>query len=265
MGDLRTFDVRFVDRVLPYVGRAVRQCVLRPAVAAATGSTGRRAVRRAALRSTGSSILTCAAIRISAKALGTSGQLRQPQTGALSSGRTAGTAAFAAAAVLESPRWGAVLIPVALVAAVSRARSGTYPPGRVLADFTIGAGIAAVTCHWWPCAATSPPTPHGRTCPSPRCREAKVWSRSSTAMRDTADAVEAGTGGAVDLGRVTGDGPDTYFLNTFSIGVHPELVRARESREASIGKWPALAVGLSRVLADGTPIEVSVDGQPRRL
>ncbi|WP_267913078.1 diacylglycerol kinase family protein, partial [Streptomyces sp. N35] len=84
-------------------------------------------------------------------------------------------------------------------------------------------------------------------------------------LKSTADAVEAGCGGAVDLGRVTGDGPGRYFLNTFSIGVYPELVRAREAREAHLGKWPALCVGLVRVLADGTPTEVTIDGRRRRL
>jgi undecaprenyl-diphosphatase len=78
--------------------------------------------------------------------------------------------------------------------------------------------------------------------------------------------VEAGCGGAVDLGRVTGDdGRSTHFLNTFSIGVYPELVRVREALGTRVGKWPALAVGLVRVLADGRPSEVTVDGQPRRL
>ncbi|MDG4861070.1 diacylglycerol kinase family protein [Streptomyces sp. T-3] len=84
-------------------------------------------------------------------------------------------------------------------------------------------------------------------------------------LKSTADAVEAGHGGAVDLGRVTGDGPGTYFLNTFSIGVYPELVRAREAREARLGKWPALCVGLLRVLADGSSREVTIDGRRRRL
>ncbi|MFG2344751.1 diacylglycerol/lipid kinase family protein [Streptomyces phaeochromogenes] len=54
-----------------------------------------------------------------------------------------------------------------------------------------------------------------------------------TTPKDTADAVEAGCGGAVDLGRVTTEGgadgdSSTYFLNTFNIGVYPEFVRARE-------------------------------------
>ncbi|MFE0171014.1 diacylglycerol/lipid kinase family protein [Streptomyces sp. NPDC059002] len=89
-------------------------------------------------------------------------------------------------------------------------------------------------------------------------------------LQDTAAAVEAGHGGAIDLGRVTADGtsgrtPVTYFLNTFSIGVYPELVRAREAREARLGKWPALGVGLVRVLTGATPTEVTVDGRRRRL
>lgn len=85
-------------------------------------------------------------------------------------------------------------------------------------------------------------------------------------LKSTADAVEAGCGGAVDLGRVTSaDGASTYFLNTFSIGVYPELVRAREARETRLGKWPALCIGLLRVLADGTPSQITVDGRHRQL
>lgn len=85
-------------------------------------------------------------------------------------------------------------------------------------------------------------------------------------LQSTADAVEAGCGGAVDLGRVTSaGGVSTYFLNTFSIGVYPELVRAREAREKRLGKWPALCIGLLRVLADGTPSQITVDGRHRRL
>ncbi|WP_329113314.1 diacylglycerol/lipid kinase family protein [Streptomyces sp. NBC_01465] len=84
-------------------------------------------------------------------------------------------------------------------------------------------------------------------------------------LASAAEAVEAGCGGAVDLGRVSGAGSRTYFLNTFSIGVYPELVRAREARETRLGKWPALCLGLLRVLADGTPSEVTVDGRRRLL
>lgn len=84
-------------------------------------------------------------------------------------------------------------------------------------------------------------------------------------LQEAAEAVEAGQGGTVGLGRITGDGTSRYFLNTFSIGAYPELVLAREARETSLGKWPALAIGLLRVLADGAPVNVTVDEKPRRL
>jgi diacylglycerol kinase family enzyme/membrane-associated phospholipid phosphatase len=94
-------------------------------------------------------------------------------------------------------------------------------------------------------------------------------------LQDAVAAIQAGHGGSVDLGRVTpkgatGDGEEhkgdpTYFLNTFSIGAYPELVRARESLQKYLGKWPALGVGLIRVLAQGRPTRAVVDGQERSL
>lgn len=58
---------------------------------------------------------------------------------------------------------------------------------------------------------------------------------------------------------------DLVFLNTFSIGVYPELVERRESRERWLGKWPALAVALLEVLVGAEPVAVAVDGVPRRV
>lgn len=85
-------------------------------------------------------------------------------------------------------------------------------------------------------------------------------------LQDTAAAVRAGHGGAVDLGRITTAGRgDDRFLNTFSIGVYPELVQAREELEKYLGKWPALAVGLVRVLAHGRPTRLVIDGRPRTV
>lgn len=92
-------------------------------------------------------------------------------------------------------------------------------------------------------------------------------------LDDAVSAVEHGQGGSVDLGRVTPEGADgdgaeaetSYFLNTFSIGVYPELVRARESLQKYLGKWPALGVGLVRVLAQGRPTRAVVDGRERSL
>ena len=90
-----------------------------------------------------------------------------------------------------------------------------------------------------------------------------------------AEAVEAGHGRSVDLGRITAKGsagdaapgePATaYFVNTFSIGSYPELVRARESLQKYLGTWPALAVGLLHVLTRGAPVPAVIDGKRRRL
>ncbi len=96
-------------------------------------------------------------------------------------------------------------------------------------------------------------------------------------LRDAVAAVQEGHGGSVDLGRVTSKGPaagegdeegdpeTAYFLNTFSIGAYSDLVRARESLQKYLGKWPALGVGLVRVLAQGKPTRAVVDGVERSL
>jgi len=94
-------------------------------------------------------------------------------------------------------------------------------------------------------------------------------------LRDAVTAVQEGHGGSVDLGRVIAKGTTTsatdgeseaaYFLNTFSVGAYPELVRAREALQKYLGKWPALGVGLIRVLAQSTPTRVVVDGEERSL
>ncbi|MFI6490235.1 bifunctional phosphatase PAP2/diacylglycerol kinase family protein [Streptomyces sp. NPDC050564] len=85
-------------------------------------------------------------------------------------------------------------------------------------------------------------------------------------FEDTAVAVARGEAVAVDFGVArSGAGQDVRFLNTFSIGLYPELVRLREHLEERWGKWPAAAVALIRVLRTATPIELSVNGRPRRL
>ncbi|MHC5261524.1 diacylglycerol/lipid kinase family protein [Streptomyces sp. UC4497] len=110
-------------------------------------------------------------------------------------------------------------------------------------------------------------------------------------LEDVARAIQAGEAVTADAGRATppegphpgpedgapqdpSDGaPDLphtnseqqLFLNTFSIGVYSELVHARERLEKRIGKWPALAVGLAKVLATGTPLSVAINGRPRDI
>jgi diacylglycerol kinase family enzyme len=78
---------------------------------------------------------------------------------------------------------------------------------------------------------------------------------------DTIDAVRHGDASAIDIGWIAGQ----PFLNTASFGSYVELVDARERLEGRIGKWPALAVALVRVLRHGTPVEVEIDGEPRSL
>ncbi|MGD1218763.1 bifunctional phosphatase PAP2/diacylglycerol kinase family protein [Streptomyces krungchingensis] len=85
-------------------------------------------------------------------------------------------------------------------------------------------------------------------------------------FEDTADAVVRGEAVSVDIGVArSAGGEDVRFLNTFSIGLYPELVRMRERAQERWGKWPAAAVALVRVLRTATPVELSLNGRPRRL
>ncbi|MFF7247203.1 phosphatase PAP2 family protein [Embleya sp. NPDC008237] len=97
-----------------------------------------------------------------------------------------------------------------------------------------------------------------------------------TRLDDTALALAAGEAVLVDVAELQRDhshpfsddgrelGPE-LFLNTFSLGVYPDLVRFREELEGKIGKWPAMLVGLVRVLRDAGPVKMRVNGRPRSL
>lgn len=86
-----------------------------------------------------------------------------------------------------------------------------------------------------------------------------------TGVEDTAQAVREGSAVAVTVGSSDANGDGGYFLNTFALGVYPELVEEREKHEQIVGKWPALAYALLRVLRRAKPVYVEVDGEPRRL
>ncbi|MGW7055248.1 phosphatase PAP2 family protein [Streptomyces sp. NPDC054887] len=81
-------------------------------------------------------------------------------------------------------------------------------------------------------------------------------------VQDTCRALAAGDAVKVDLGRFTpGPGPDGgpgYFLNTFSLGVYPELVRIREHWAPRIGGWPAGVLAAAKVLRDERPLEAEI-------
>jgi undecaprenyl-diphosphatase len=80
-------------------------------------------------------------------------------------------------------------------------------------------------------------------------------------VSDAVAALRAGSAVRVDLGRAG----DEIFLNTFSVGLYPDLVRFRERWEPRVGKWPAMLIGLHHTLRRGRPQELLVDGEPRTL
>ncbi|MEO6204624.1 MAG: phosphatase PAP2 family protein [Mycobacteriales bacterium] len=82
---------------------------------------------------------------------------------------------------------------------------------------------------------------------------------------DVVNAVKAGSAVEVALGSAAPDGDDLYFLNTFALGVYPELVRLREKHEKRYGKWPAMAWAMAKVMRRAEPVFVEVDGEPRKL
>jgi undecaprenyl-diphosphatase len=83
-------------------------------------------------------------------------------------------------------------------------------------------------------------------------------------LDDPTDAVEAvKKGEAIDMDVATIDG--RVFLNTASFGAYADLVDAREKLESRIGKWPALAIALIRVLRRGEPVDVEIDGEKRKI
>jgi undecaprenyl-diphosphatase len=84
--------------------------------------------------------------------------------------------------------------------------------------------------------------------------------------RDLARAVRHGEAVRVDAGRFVAGSTERLFLNTLSLGVYPELVRARDRWSSRIGGWPAGVLGALRVLREGRhPLEVEVGGERRPL
>lgn len=76
-------------------------------------------------------------------------------------------------------------------------------------------------------------------------------------MEETAAAVAAGRTAVIDVGLIDG----APFVNTASLGSYPDLVDERERREHRLGKWPAMAIAMARVMRTMTPTEVSINGR----
>lgn len=89
-------------------------------------------------------------------------------------------------------------------------------------------------------------------------------------VHDTCRALASGDAVKVDLGRFTpgpggSAGEPGYFLNTFSLGVYPELVRIRERWSPRIGGWPAGILAAAKVLSSEQPLHAEFHGKNRAL
>jgi diacylglycerol kinase family enzyme/membrane-associated phospholipid phosphatase len=83
-------------------------------------------------------------------------------------------------------------------------------------------------------------------------------------LRSADDALAALRAGDSVLVDVAAAGQRS-FVNTASTGIYVDLVRARQKLEGRLGRWPAVLVALSRVLRTSRPLEIVVDGRPRKL
>ncbi|MFE9168897.1 bifunctional phosphatase PAP2/diacylglycerol kinase family protein [Streptomyces kebangsaanensis] len=85
-------------------------------------------------------------------------------------------------------------------------------------------------------------------------------------VRDLSRALENGDGVRVDVARFRSGNKRGVFLNTFSLGVYPELVRERELWTDRIGSWPAGVLAALKVLrADRHPLRAEFQGRPHPL
>ncbi|WP_433333182.1 bifunctional phosphatase PAP2/diacylglycerol kinase family protein [Spirillospora sp. CA-294931] len=91
------------------------------------------------------------------------------------------------------------------------------------------------------------------------------------AAEDAVTAYRGGELGRVDVGFVVPGGEpgaedaESIFLNTAAFGAYTEMVDRRNRLEGRLGKWPALVVAAARTLRHSEPVEMIVDGRPRRV
>ncbi|MFG2709109.1 bifunctional phosphatase PAP2/diacylglycerol kinase family protein [Streptomyces goshikiensis] len=88
------------------------------------------------------------------------------------------------------------------------------------------------------------------------------------ATEDTCRALAAGEAVHVGVGRFTpapGQGEPGYFLNTFSIGAYPELLRHRLRWAPRIGGGAAALLAAWRVLRAERPVRLTLAGRPRSV
>jgi len=76
-------------------------------------------------------------------------------------------------------------------------------------------------------------------------------------VADTVEALTERNLARVDVGRIDG----RPFLNTASFGSYAELVDMREKLEPRLGKWAAMAVAAARIVRNGSPTDLIIDGE----
>lgn len=119
-------------------------------------------------------------------------------------------------------------------------------------DGTISSAAAAARAHDLPLAVF----PGGTL--NHFARAADVTSTSATA-----EAVRSGTGVTIDVADLDVDGRadvSRTVLNTFSVGVYPELVTERERYEGRLGRWPSAMLAAAQVLHRAHRVRMTVDG-----
>ncbi|WP_240930206.1 bifunctional phosphatase PAP2/diacylglycerol kinase family protein [Streptomyces coryli] len=137
-----------------------------------------------------------------------------------------------------------------LNAAAAKARDIGGALGVVGGDGSVNSAARAALAHQVPLAVF----PGGT-------RNHFAYDLGIEALRDTATAVEHGEAVGVDVGRFG----DEIFVNTFSLGSYPDLVRVRERWAPRIGAWPAGVLAALEVLRAARPVEVEIGGRRRSL
>lgn len=81
-------------------------------------------------------------------------------------------------------------------------------------------------------------------------------------VSDLRRALADGEAVEVDLALL---GEKHAFVNTFALGVYPDLVRVRERWSPKIGSWPAGVLAAWHVLRESSPMEVRINGAPHQI
>jgi diacylglycerol kinase family enzyme/membrane-associated phospholipid phosphatase len=83
-----------------------------------------------------------------------------------------------------------------------------------------------------------------------------------TSLEQARTATANGTGIGIGIGSVAVDGGEPLiFLNTASLGGYPDLVQLRDKHAKRLGKWPAGAYALVRILHEAEPLTVTINGR----